>query len=176
MRIQTAGGPNIPLKKEFILRSALFIERALLERYRSGQLSGPKKSRQDPAPFPLEALESSLLVIAFVSESRIKKLNHRFRGKNQVTDVLSFFPVEEDGLGELALCAEQIKKQAESHGLTFEEESFYLILHGILHLLGYNHEKGGRRAKEMYQIQDTIFQAWRAVRQAVKKNRSETAE
>lgn len=109
-----------------------------------------------------------LLVIAFVSEESMKKLNHQFRGKNKVTDVLSFSPVEEGGLGELAFCASQIEKQARSHKLTVEEESFYLILHGVLHLLGYNHEKGSTEAKEMYQIQDGIFKEWKDKRRRQK--------
>ena len=162
MRVQLTGEKKASLKKESVLRSVRFIERALLEKYRSGRLPEPKESGRGTAPFPLTALESSLLVTAVVSKSRIKKLNRQFRGKAQVTDVLSFAPVEEGGLGELALCSDRIKEQAKSHGLTFEEEAFYLILHGILHLLGYHHEQGGRRAQEMYQIQDDIFQAWRS--------------
>ena len=163
MRVQLTGEKSAFLKKEFVLRAVRFIERALPERRQIARLSGPKQRKKEgPAPLPLDTLENALLVIAFVSKNRIRKLNRQFRGKDQVTDVLSFAPVEEDGLGELALCSERIKEQAKSHGLTFEEEAFYLILHGILHLLGYDHEQGGRRAEEMYQIQDDIFQAWRA--------------
>ena len=143
MRVELTGETNTLLKKSFIVQSVQFIQQALEKRHGS---------------FPSD---DPFLVIAFVSEESMKKLNHRFRGKNQVTDILSFSPVEEGGLGELALCIPQIEIQAQSHKLTVEEETFYLILHGILHLLGYNHEKEDAKAKEMYQIQDGIFEEWR---------------
>ena len=101
------------------------------------------------------------LVLAFVSSLEIKKLNKKFLNKDRPTDILSFSPVEDNSLGELALCVEKIKKQAQKHQLSFEEEMAYLLLHGLLHLLGYQHEKGGRSAKTMYQIQDEIFGQWR---------------
>lgn len=102
------------------------------------------------------------LVIVFVGQSEMKKLNLQFRGHNKVTDILSF-----DGevdqrekkvtLGELVLCAPQIQKQAKEHKLLFEEELFYMLLHGVLHLLGYDHEKSKREARLMFRIQDQIF-------------------
>ena len=100
------------------------------------------------------------LAVAFVSSSEIKKLNRKFLKKNKATDILSFSPVEETSLGELVLCVEKIKPQAKEHGLSFKEEMSYLLLHGLLHLLGYHHEKGGDPARKMYQIQDEIFNQW----------------
>ena len=144
MRVELTGEKSADLSKQFVLQAVQFIQQKLEKK---GHIFSP---------------DSSSLVIACVSEDSMKKLNHQFRGKNQVTDVLSFAPVEEGGLGELALCIPQIKIQASSHGLTVEEEAFYLILHGILHLLGYDHEQGGQQAKEMYALQDTIFEEWRS--------------
>lgn len=104
------------------------------------------------------------LVIVFVSSSEIKKLNKKFLKKDSSTDILSFSALEDEGLGELVLCIEKIKQQAKEHQLSFKEETAYLLLHGLLHLLGYHHEKGGASAKKMYQIQDKVFSNWQNAR------------
>ena len=143
MRVELTGEKSAALQKKFVLQAVRFMQEEL-----------EKKGH-------VFSSDNSSLVIACVSEDSMKKLNHQFRGRNQVTDVLSFAPVEEGSLGELALCVSQIKKQALSHGLTLEEEAFYLILHGILHLLGYDHESGGQKARKMYAIQDKIFEEWK---------------
>ena len=95
-----------------------------------------------------------------MSSVEIKKLNKQFLKKNKTTDILSFSPIEDDSLGELVLCAEKITRQAREQRFNFEEEMAYLLLHGLLHLLGYHHEKGGAEARRMYQIQDEIFSRW----------------
>jgi probable rRNA maturation factor len=89
--------------------------------------------------------------VAFISDRSMKELNHFFRGKNMTTDVLSF-PHEsdefsdsfsEDGkefLGDIVISVEQAQKQAVENGLTLENEIKQLILHGLLHLCGYDHE------------------------------------
>ena len=100
------------------------------------------------------------MLVAFVSALEIKKLNKRYLKKDRQTDILSFSPIEDNSLGELVLCVEQIKKQAQENQLSFKEEIAYLLLHGLLHLLGYHHEAGGAEAKKMYQIQDEIFSNW----------------
>ena len=95
-----------------------------------------------------------------MSSLEIKKLNKKFLKKDKTTDILSFSSIEENSLGELVLCVEKIKQQAKEHELSFKGEISYLLLHGLLHLLGYHHEKGGTSAKKMYQIQDEIFNQW----------------
>ena len=83
--------------------------------------------------------------IAFVSDRQMKDLNKRFRNINRSTDVLSF-PAEEAGaaastnLGDIAVSLERATTQAEENGLTLEIEIAQLILHGLLHLCGYDHE------------------------------------
>lgn len=83
--------------------------------------------------------------LAFVSDDRMKQLNEMFRGKNMTTDVLSF-PNEpdefnnDDNLGDIVISAEQAQKQAAENGFTLEAEIKQLILHGLLHLCGYDHE------------------------------------
>ena len=85
--------------------------------------------------------------IVFVSNDAITKLNRDFRAKNAATDVLSF-PAEQaefekaEGLrlGDVVISIEQAARQAKEHGLSFENEVAQLILHGLLHLSGYDHE------------------------------------
>ncbi len=85
--------------------------------------------------------------IVFVSDDAIKKLNRRFRGKSVATDVLSFpteaepFEVENrKHLGEVVISVERAAAQAKANKLSFSSEAEQLILHGLLHLCGYDHE------------------------------------
>jgi len=84
--------------------------------------------------------------VAFVSDRRMKELNKVFRNKNATTDVLSF-PYEKEGfepessfIGDIVISAEQANRQAQENGLTLETEIKQLILHGLLHICGFNHE------------------------------------
>lgn len=95
------------------------------------------------------------LNLVFLGKASMRQVNLLFRGKDKVTDVLSFS--DEEILGELLLCIPQIKKQAIEHKLTSRAELNYMILHGILHLLGYDHELGEKQAKQMFRIQDEVF-------------------
>lgn len=95
--------------------------------------------------------------IAFVSDRRMTELNKFFRGKNTTTDVLSFpsereeFEPDDQNLGDIVISAEQAQKQAMENGLTLELEIKQLILHGVLHLCGYDHETddGEMNAREL---------------------------
>lgn len=94
---------------------------------------------------------------AFVSDRRMKELNKLFRGKDSTTDVLSFphepdeFDPDRNNLGDIVISVEQAAKQAEENGLTLENEIKQLILHGVLHLCGYDHEtdRGEMNAREL---------------------------
>ncbi|HVS83484.1 MAG TPA: rRNA maturation RNase YbeY [Pyrinomonadaceae bacterium] len=87
------------------------------------------------------------VTIVFVSDEAIKKLNRKFRGKNQATDVLSF-PTEAEvfesehraHLGDVVISVQRASAQAKENGLSFSGEIEQLILHGLLHLCGYDHE------------------------------------
>jgi len=87
------------------------------------------------------------VTVAFVSDRRMNELNRMWRRKAGTTDVLSFpagqdeFERAEDlRLGDVVISAEQAERQAAQNGLPFEEEVAQLILHGLLHLCGYDHE------------------------------------
>jgi probable rRNA maturation factor len=96
--------------------------------------------------------------VAFVSDRRMIELNKLFRGKDSTTDVLSF-PYEVDQfnesqtpkgvtltgvtltfVGDIVISAEQAQRQADENGLTLENEIKQLVLHGLLHLCGYDHD------------------------------------
>ncbi len=98
------------------------------------------------------------LVIAFVTVDEMKRLNKKFRGKNKVTDVLSFESADASSLGELAISPDVISKQAREHGLLVREELGYMVLHGFLHLLGYDHETSEADARKMFALQDELFE------------------
>jgi len=109
----------------------------------------------------LKLLNSNLnLSVVFVSPTEIKKINRGWRGKNTITDILSFgkldFPIKQAFNGELILCLEQIKKQAQRFNRSIEEESVWLIVHGILHLLGYDHQIK-KDEKKMNYLAQSIF-------------------
>jgi probable rRNA maturation factor len=82
----------------------------------------------------------SSATIAFVSDSSIRKLNQQFRGVDKATDVLSFPADEPDNLGDVAISVDTAAKQAKENDLQFDNEIAQLILHGLLHLSGYDHE------------------------------------
>lgn len=84
--------------------------------------------------------------IVFVSDASIRKLNRQFRGKDYATDVLSFpaqletFEPDDENLGEVVISIDRARAQAKENGLTVTNEIQQLILHGLLHLCGYDHE------------------------------------
>lgn len=102
------------------------------------------------------------LSIALVGSGRMRKLNKKHRKKNRVTDVLAF-PESEivfekfrigplkkvKGLGEIIICLREVKKNSRRFETSFEKELARVTIHGVLHLLGYEDEKGEEKAKEM---------------------------
>lgn len=82
----------------------------------------------------------SSATIAFVSDKRIRELNRQFRDVDKATDVLSFPAEEELNLGDVAVSVDTAAAQAKDNGLSFDDEIAQLILHGLLHLCGYDHE------------------------------------
>lgn len=89
------------------------------------------------------------LSVSFVDAEEIQRLNREYRGKDAVTDVLSFpqfDPYEymqdwdEVALGDVVICEERARQQAEEFGHSYERELIYLFVHSCFHLLGYDHE------------------------------------
>jgi len=77
--------------------------------------------------------------IAFVSDAAMRRLNRHYRGKNTTTDVLTFPGDRPD----IVISLEQARRQAREEGHSLAMEVRYLILHGLLHALGYDHETDG---------------------------------
>jgi len=108
--------------------------------------------------------------IVFVSAKRMQDLNKRYRGEDKVTDVLCFSenPIASEffslpqgyfELGEIIVCLTKVKKNAKEFKSSFEKELKWVIIHGILHILGYDHEKsekqaGRMREKEKYYLKN----------------------
>jgi probable rRNA maturation factor len=87
------------------------------------------------------------VTVVFISDRAMREINRQWRGKRVTTDVLSF-PANQDefeklgglNLGDILISIEQAARQSKEHGLSFENEIAQLILHGLLHLSGYDHE------------------------------------
>ena len=83
--------------------------------------------------------------LAFLTKAEIQDMNKRFSGKNKPTNVLSF-PSNEDlteerFLGDIAICSELIVEEAISQGKETQDHLIHIFVHGVLHLLGFNHEE-----------------------------------
>ncbi|MEN0057499.1 MAG: rRNA maturation RNase YbeY [Bdellovibrio sp.] len=100
---------------------------------------------------------SAQITLVFLDKKAARKINFEFRGRDYATDVLSFEALEPGSLGELILCPDVLKKQAQEHGLSYRHELGYMLLHGVLHLLGYDHETNEADARKMFALQDRIF-------------------
>ncbi|MEP6901588.1 MAG: rRNA maturation RNase YbeY, partial [Actinomycetota bacterium] len=107
--------------------------------------------------------ENKSATVAIVSDRKIRELNKQFRGKNVTTDVLSFpfeaeeFEADENHLGDIVISLETAMRQAAENNLPLELEIKQLILHGILHLCGFDHETdhGEMNAREL-ELRDSL--------------------
>jgi probable rRNA maturation factor len=102
------------------------------------------------------------LSLAIVDNREMRKLNAKFRNQDYPTDVLSFpsDAVPSSGaqvLGDVVISAEKAKEQAQERGRTFDEETGTLLIHGILHLLGYDHERSAKEARRMARLEKKIY-------------------
>lgn len=120
----------------------------------------------------LDLPEKIEVSITFVDNESIRQLNKDYRGIDQETDVLSFALDEEDQagdipfangseihlLGDIIISLEQAKLQAADYGHSLEREVGFLAIHGLLHLLGYDHQKTSE-TEEMRGTEEKILQA-----------------
>ncbi|MCE4956148.1 rRNA maturation RNase YbeY [Macrococcoides caseolyticum] len=137
----------------------------------------------------LEALESLLqfaadeegitedaeVAVSFVDEEEIQQINKTYRNKDSVTDVISFALEEGEDedfempdaprvLGDIIICVKRAIEQAEEYGHSFERELGFLSVHGLLHLLGYDHMNEADE-KKMFGRQDEILNAYGLTRE-----------
>jgi len=144
------------MPKTFINQWVLEIYFFLQEKKMSVQKGTVPNKKHGTSKSQLMQKNQNLTVI-FLDSTPAKKLNLKFRKKNYATDVLSFDGDGFESLGELVLCPQVLQKQAEEHDLSFRQELGYMLIHGILHLIGYDHEKNQKEAQKMFQIQDEMF-------------------
>ena len=105
------------------------------------------------------------LSLLLTDDTEIQQLNKTYRSLDQATDVLSF-PQDDDAvnesgdtlLGDVVISVETAARQAEEHHLSFNEELILLAVHGILHLLGYDHERSPQDARIMQDKTQAVFE------------------
>lgn len=91
------------------------------------------------------------LSVTFVGPKEIQRLNKKYRKINRPTDTISF---TYKNFGEIVICPQIVVKNAERFGETFKRELARVLIHGILHILGYNHKKGGKKDDKMIKKQE----------------------
>ncbi|NUM87604.1 MAG: rRNA maturation RNase YbeY [Bdellovibrionales bacterium] len=120
------------------------------------------------------ALADAELSVVLTTDARIRAVNRRWRGKDRPTDVLSFpqMTVKEllrlgvqarSGrrspwcLGDVVISLERAKEQAVEHGRTYRQELRALLVHGVVHLLGYDHEISPREERRMRRLERALL-------------------
>lgn len=98
-----------------------------------------------------------------VAEAAMRRLNRHYRGKDMITDVLSFAWKEEkkiksDLLGQIYICYPQVARQAREYKVAVKEEFARMFAHGLLHLVGYDHERV-KSAEKMFALQEKIVKS-----------------
>jgi len=113
----------------------------------------------------LELLEQdhAELSVALIGNSEMRKLNACYRKKDYPTDVLSF-PAAQDMLGvrllgDVIISVDKAKEQARERGRTLDAEMITLVIHGVLHLLGYDHERSAKDARIMGRLEKRLYRA-----------------
>ena len=102
------------------------------------------------------------LSLALIGNAEMRKLNARYRRKDYPTDVLSFpadgkLPAPNRLLGDVIISVEKAREQARERGRTRDEEMVTLLIHGIVHLLGYDHERSAKDARVMKRLENKIY-------------------
>jgi probable rRNA maturation factor len=129
-------------------------------------LSRAEAERLARAVLRAEGVKRAMLSIAFVGRRRIRGLNRRTFGRDRETDVIAFRMVEGTGararggtvVGDVYVCAPVGAVQARRFGATPHEELGRLVIHGVLHVLGYDHpEGGGRVSSPMWRRQERLL-------------------
>lgn len=119
--------------------------------------------------------------ITFCSDPKMKKLNYQYRNKNKTTDVLSFYlhdnlyqkksiSFPEINLGDIFISYSQAKKQSEQFCITIEDEIYHLMAHGLLHLLGLDHERSKKEDQLMKKEEEKLIKIISLEKAKRKKN------
>jgi len=109
---------------------------------------------------------SAEVCVSLVSDAEIQALNRQYRHKDRPTDVLAF-PVregeriqgDEQHLGDVVISVDTARRQAKERGRSLDEELATLLIHGLLHLLGYDHERSPAEARKMRRLERRLAAA-----------------
>jgi len=114
-------------------------------------------------------LPKAELSVLLTDDKTIHSLNQQWRQKNKPTDVLSFSQVEGEGpfggvaLGDLVISVDTAARQAKTARHSLNEEIKKLMVHGMLHLLGHDHVRGGAQARRMKKEEERLLQLLKGV-------------
>ncbi len=111
-----------------------------------------------------ENVSNAIFSVVFMNDEEIHEMNRDYRGVDRVTDVISFAFEDNNDLlyndirmlGDIFICIPQMKRQAEEYGHSEKRELAFLAVHGILHLLGYDH-MNEKDEKVMFELQELIL-------------------
>ncbi|MCD8568155.1 MAG: rRNA maturation RNase YbeY [Geovibrio sp.] len=106
--------------------------------------------------------EDAEISVLITDDAEIRSLNAAYRQKDYATDVLSFpmveYPLDDGGmLGDIVISIDTAKKQAQENEIELAREFAFLYIHGLLHLLGFDHETSEEDEKEMFDMQEEIL-------------------
>ena len=117
----------------------------------------------------LEDFQIFNLNLLLVDQTQIQEINKNYRNKDKATDVLSFPQYEdlrggsyqilapEEELGDIIICYDVCRTQAQEHSLSFREEFLHLAVHGFLHICGYDHEISENEEKIMEELEEKLL-------------------
>ena len=136
----------------------------VLKRVAGRKVSAANVKRTAQKILRLVGQNNAELSLALVGNDEIRELNRKYRNKPTPTDVLSFPADESAGLharllGDVIISVEQAEVQARRARRTLVAEVEWLLIHGILHLLGYDHERSAKEAKIMRALEKKITRA-----------------
>ena len=102
------------------------------------------------AALNVDGMRGGQITLRLVDAEEGQSLNRDYRGKDYATNVLSFpYEIEPVVIGDLAICHPVVVREADEQGKTLEAHYAHLVVHGVLHLQGYDHETGEADAEEM---------------------------
>lgn len=119
----------------------------------------------------MEKVSSSMFSIVFIDDEKMHEMNKLYRGIDRSTDVLSFAFEDNEKieynvrqLGEIFVSIPKMKEQAKEYGHSEKRELAFLVIHGLLHLLGYDHTLGELEEKEMFERQELVLNEFEETR------------
>ncbi len=127
---------------------ALRTARAICRRAAQAAIDGSGKRLPDHAS----------VVVALDSDAAVRRLNRTYRGKDKPTNVLSF-PGDKPFLGDIVLARQTVLREAREQGKRPADHLTHLVIHGTLHLLGYDHERSERQARRMEMLETRLLAA-----------------